>query len=196
MKNIAVYCSSSDILHKDYFDVAEKTGKVIGDNGYTLIYGGGKTGLMGKVAESTHNNKGKVTGVFPKIFIDKDLAYEKADEFIITEDMYERKKTMAEKADAFIVLPGGFGTLEEVLDVITQKQLEIHKKPIVFINTRGYYNKLIEMFEVTYEENTAKTQHRDLYYVTDNIEDAFKHIKNYTPPILPQKWHLKAKLEK
>ncbi len=187
-KNITVYCSASDVLSPDYFKSAEATGMAIGNHGFTLIYGGGNTGLMGRVAEYTQKYKGKVVGAIPAFMKELDLAYTQADELIINSDMYERKKTLSDRADAFITLPGGFGTLEEVLEVITQKQLQLHQKPIVFINTNGFYNKLVEMFEVLFKEKTAKEVYRDLYYVTESVEDAFNYIESYVPPEFPKKW--------
>ncbi|MES2437384.1 MAG: TIGR00730 family Rossman fold protein [Patescibacteria group bacterium] len=188
IKNIAVYCSSSDVLSSQYFTAAKETGTAIGANMYSLVYGGGNTGLMGSVAEYTQKANGTVVAVIPKAMEVLGLAYSTAEELIVTSDMYERKKIMSDRADAFITLAGGFGTLEEVLEVITQKQLHLHSKPIVFVNTNKFYDKLIEMFEVLFKEKTAKELYRDLYYVTATVEDAFEYIKKYTPPELPTKW--------
>lgn len=188
IKNIAVYCSSSDALSEEYFAVAKEVGEYIGKNGYNLVWGGSNVGLMGQVADSTKGAGGKVIGVIPKAIEKEKIVYQNADEMIVTDDLYQRKKIMFEKSDALIALVGGFGTIEEVVEILTLKQLLLHQKPIVFINTRNFYDPLIAQFELMYKEKVAKEVYRALYYIANTVEDAFNYLTNYVPVELPKKW--------
>jgi len=188
IKSIAVYCSSSDIIHVDYFNAADELGKAMAKHSIQLVYGGGMVGLMGAVANSVKANKGTTCGVVPKALNIDNVVNDIDDELIITEGMRERKAVMDEKADAFIGLPGGFGTFEEMFEVLTLKQLGYHNKPIVFLNIRGYYNKLFEMFEHVYEEKFAKEQYKILYHISDSVEETMHYLKTYQAPDLPEKW--------
>jgi hypothetical protein len=188
MKKICVFCSSSDALDKIYYDETESLAKLIIQNGYQLIYGGARVGMMGRLAKLVNGNGGKVTGVIPELIFNKNIA-EPSVELIVTEDMKSRKAKMAELSDAFIALPGGFGTLEELCEVITLKQLEYHHKPVVIINTEGFYDKLIEFFEVFYQGNFAKSDYKALYFVANNSPDAIEYIANYAPAKLESKWY-------
>lgn len=188
MKALAVYCSSSDVIHQDYFVAAIKLGKAMAENDYQLVYGGGMVGLMGAVARSVKDNGGKTLGVVPKALNIDKVVNDIDDELIVTVGMRERKAIMDEKACAFVGLPGGFGTFEEMFEVLTLKQLGYHNKAIVFLNIRGYYNHLLDMFEHIYAEGFAKEQYRVLYHVSESVEDALKYLKNYQPHKLPDKW--------
>ncbi len=190
MKSIAVYCSSSDIIHQDYFKIAQQLGKLMAENKSQLVYGGGVVGLMGEVARSVKDNGGKTLGVVPKALNIKNVVHDIDDELIITDGMRERKAIMDERADAFVGLPGGFGTFEEMFEVLTLKQLGYHNKPIVFLNVRGYYDKLLEMFEHIYAEKFAKEQYRVLYHVCETAEETIGYLENYQPPNLPDKWFI------
>ncbi|MEW5819483.1 MAG: TIGR00730 family Rossman fold protein [Cyanobacteriota bacterium] len=189
INKICVYSSSSDAVKQIYFDEAEKLGILIAQNSYTLVYGGANVGLMGKIAESVYLNKGKVIGIMPEALTDKGITFDKADELIVTKNMYERKATMAKLSDAFIALPGGFGTLEELLEILTHRQLLFHNKPVVLINTDNYYYKLIEVFEHIYNENFAKPDYREMYYLAPDAVSAINYIKNYKPVALVNKWY-------
>ncbi len=188
MKTIAVYCSSSDVIHQDYFKAAAQLGQLMASKGFQLVYGGGAVGLMGEVARSIKSQGGKTIGVVPKALNIENVVNDIDDELIITDGMRERKAIMDERADAFIGLPGGFGTFEEMFEVLTLKQLGYHNKPIIFLNIRGYYNKLFEMFEHIYQEQFAKSQYRVLYHISESAEDCIKYIDSYQPPQLPDKW--------
>ena len=187
-KTICVYSSSSDGVDKRYFDVAHQLGRHMAQNNYGLIYGGAAIGLMGAVARAVHEHGGKVVGIIPEFLKQYDIAYEKADQLIVTQTMRERKALMEERADAFIGLPGGFGTLEEILEMITLKQLQLHSKPVVILNTGNFYNRLIDLFEHSYAEKFAKEMHRKLYYIASNVEEAILYIDRYQPPELVKKW--------
>ena len=190
MKSIAVYCSSSDIIHQEYFNAAKQLGESMANNNLQLVYGGGIVGLMGAVARSVKQNGGKTLGVIPKALNIDKVVNDIDDELIITDGMRERKAIMDERADAFVGLPGGFGTFEEMFEVLTLKQLGYHDKAIVFLNIKGYYNKLLEMFEHIYAEKFAKEQYRVLYHVSDTVDDAISYLADYEAPDLPAKWFI------
>ena len=188
MKTICVYCSSSDAVAPEFVSAAESLGKGIGSRGLTLVFGGCKVGLMGAVARATKSAGGKVIGVIPDSMHARGIAWEGCDEVVVTHDMAARKLNMESHADAFIALPGGFGTLEEITQAITLKQLQYHEKPVVFINTNGFYDPLLAFFEHTYELNFAKASYRELYHVAANTEEVFGYLERYSPPKLASKW--------
>ncbi|WP_054719677.1 LOG family protein [Marinifilum fragile] len=186
--NICVFCSSSNSLDKAYFNEATELGRLIGTNHHGLVYGGTNVGLMNEVAQSVKISGGKVLGVIPKLINDYGISADFLDELIITPDMAERKKLLRDKSDAFIALPGGFGTLEEILEVITLKQLGYHNKPIVFINTNDFYGNLKAQFELSYQEKFAKPEYSKLFYFAANYKDAISYIENYKQEVREIKW--------
>ncbi len=188
-KTICVFSSSSDAVAKDYFDAADEMGKQIVQNGYTLVYGGGAIGLMGAMARSVHRFGGKVIGVIPEKLNKPGIVYENADQLIVTRTMRERKALMEEHADAFAGMPGGFGTLEEILEIITLKQIQTHQKPIVLLDTCNFYQPLILLFEQIYRERFAKSIHRQLYHIAPTVPSAMEYLRSYIPPLLPEKWY-------
>jgi cytokinin riboside 5'-monophosphate phosphoribohydrolase len=185
---ICVYCSSSNALGDIYFNTAKNLGQLIGENGHSLIYGGANVGLMEQVAKTVKEFNGKITGIIPQKIHDKLLSSDHPDELIVTPTMDERKALMRELSDAFIALPGGFGTLEEILEVITLKQLDYHRKPIVFINVNDYFSDLFSQFEKSYSENFAKENYRKLYTSVDTPEDAINYILEYQYEDMGPKW--------
>ncbi|MDF1546948.1 MAG: TIGR00730 family Rossman fold protein [Bacteroidales bacterium] len=190
MKNICVFCSSSDVVADIFKQEAKNLGNLLLNESISLIYGGAKVGMMGILAKTIIEGKGHVIGVIPELIHQHRLAEEAVSELIITEDMKSRKAKMAELSDAFIALPGGFGTLEELVEVITLKQLGYHQKPIVIINTSGFYDKLVALFEMYYDTKFAKGEYRQLYYFADNPEDAINYLKNYNhQELLVNKWY-------
>lgn len=176
---ICVFCSSSNAVNNVYFDAADKLGLLIARDKHTLVYGGANVGLMEHVAKTVSQNKARIVGIIPQKIYDKVLASSLPDEMIVTPTMDERKRKMRELSDAFIALPGGFGTLEEILEVITLKQLDYHHKPIVFINTNNFYGHLIQQFEHSYSELFAKEHYRKIYTVVNTPEEAMHYINNY-----------------
>ena len=189
-KKICVFCSSSDALRKPFYDAAEELGIIMGNKKYTLIHGGGQIGLMGAMGRSVKANGGKVIGVIPEKLNKKGIVSENDDEIIVTKDMGARKAKMCELADAFIALPGGFGTLEEILEVITLKQLKYHTKPIVFINSENFYYNLFSQFEILYQEKFAKEDYKKLYAIVSNAAEAIEYIEKYNYEIIQDKWFL------
>lgn len=186
--DICVFCSSSNAIDNRYFEAAEKLGHLISLRNHSLVYGGANVGLMEKVAITVRQNKGRILGVIPQKIYDKNLGSEHPDEIQITKTMDERKALMRERSDAFIALPGGFGTLEEVIEVITLKQLDYHRKPIVFINTLGFFNDLFAQFQKSFDESFAKESYRNLYHIANSPEEAIDYIENYTFEDLGPKW--------
>ena len=178
LQNICVYCSSSNRIAAHYFEMADEMGRLLAKQGYTLVYGGGNVGLMGQMARAVHAHGGRVVGVIPeRLKAVEGVAYDVADKLVITETMQQRKAIMYTRADAFLVLPGGFGTLEEFLEVLTLRQLGYHDKPIALINTDGFYDPLLELFAHFFDEHFARDRTRGLYYVASDPEDALQHLE-------------------
>lgn len=189
IKSVCVFSSSSSAINSIYSDTAEELGKRLGEEGMDLIFGGADVGLMGVIARTAKNHGSRVTGVIPGLLADKGIAYHAADELIVSNDLRDRKGIIESRSDAFIALPGGFGTMEEIMEILTLKQLRLHNKPVVFINTNSYYDNLIAQFEKGFEENFAKKKYEELYYVSGSAGDAIDYIKCYTPMQLPEKWY-------
>jgi uncharacterized protein (TIGR00730 family) len=187
-KVICVYSSSSCAIDKVYFEAAEELGREIAKRGDVFLYGGGLTGLMGAAAKAVHINGGRVVGVIPKALNVKGIVYETCDELVVTDGMRERKALMDSRSDAFVSLPGGYGTLEETLEIITLKQLRYHNKPIVILNIHGFYDKLLEQFEITIDQKFAKEDCKKLYYVTDSVQNALNYVDEYAPMVFKDKW--------
>ena len=186
--NICVFSSSSNAINNVYFQEAENLGKLIAKGNHTLINGGANVGLMEAVTIAASQAGAKTIGIIPEKLIGRSLVSENSHEVVITIDMQDRKSRMRDISDAFIALPGGFGTLEEILEVITLRQLSYHSKPIVFINTNNFFDYLFKQFEVSYHEMFAKEIYRELYFVAKTAEEALEFIANYTPVELDSKW--------
>lgn len=152
MKNICVFCGSSYGNNKMYSQHAVKIGKLIGANGLNLVYGGGKLGLMGEVANAVINSGGNVFGVIPHFFLEQEIGDVTNTDLLCVDSMHERKEKMAEMADAFIVLPGGYGTLEEFAEIVTWAKLRIHNKPIALLNVNGFFDSLLNFFDHAFNE--------------------------------------------
>ena len=180
IKSICVFCGSSESVDKSYKMVATELGRAIGKKGIDLVYGGASIGLMGCVARGVHEEKGKVIGILPEFFRIKDIEYLDADELIVTKDMRERKAKMDDRSDAFIVLPGGVGTLEEAIEILSMRQLKLSDKPLVFINTQGFYDKLNDTFASMIDLHFAKENIRNMYAMTPDPQSALEYIFNST----------------
>ena len=187
-RSICVFSSSSDAVAPHYVELAESFGAMLARRQMGLVYGGGRVGLMGVLARAVHAHGGTVVGVIPDFLRAQEVAYEDADELIITRDLRERKAIMESRSDAFVALPGGFGTLEEILEILTLKQLATHAKPVVFLNARGFFDPLLALFEQLYREQFAKAQTRDHYHVAGAAHEALDHIERYQPPAAVTKW--------
>ncbi len=169
--NICVFGASSDNIDQEYIAAGEKLGREMAAAGHELIFGGGQTGLMGAVARGMESGGGKITGVAPTFFNKPGILVEKYHEFIFTETMRERKEIMDQKAEAFIMTPGGIGTMEEFFEIYTLKQLNRHNKPIGILNVNGYYNELIQMLVHTAEKGFMDMKCIELFCVSDSASE-------------------------
>ena len=176
-KLLCVYCASSDRLDPKYYAAATELGTLLVKQGWGLVYGGGKTGLMGAVARATKAAGGKVVGVIPEFMKVRELAFDEADELISVITMRERKLLMETRADAFVTLPGGFGTLEEIMEILTLRQLDVVRKPCVFLNQDGFYDDLIRLFEKMLAEKFFKPANMDLFRVANTVPEIFPQIE-------------------
>ncbi len=182
------YTSSSDAVDDRYRAVARNLGYRIGERGDALVYGGTDVGLMGVLALATREAGGHVTGVLPQLMADRGLADHACDELLITDGMGDRKRAMYERADAFVALPGGLGTMEELLEVLTLKQLGFHAKPIVLVDVDGFWQPLLAVFSHLFEQGFAKPEYAGLWHVAATVDDLFDHVDAYEPAELPTKW--------
>jgi hypothetical protein len=187
-KLLCVYCSSSDRLDAKYYAAAEAFGRAMAARGWGLVYGGGKTGLMGAVARAVKSEGGRVIGVIPEFMKAKELAYDGADEIVTVLTMRERKTIMETRADAFVALPGGWGTLEEMMEIITLRSLNVLCKPCVFFNQDGFYDDLLRFFEKMTREQFNKPSHRELYAVAATVEEIFTQLDDFRPSAAESKW--------
>lgn len=178
IKRVAVYAASSSQVSSEYIDAAAELGRTLAAEGIEIVYGAGKVGLMGALADAALDAGGKVTGVIPQFMVDNGWCREKLTNLIVTPDMHTRKEKIVSLADATIALPGGVGTLEELMEIITWKQLGLYTNPIVILNTRGYFNPLKEMFERAVEEKFMREIHRNLWSIADTPRQAADLIRN------------------
>ena len=185
---ICVFSSSSDAIDREFFASALEVGMEIGLRNGTLVFGGTSVGLMGAVARATQKHGGQVLGVLPGFMRARGIAFASADEMIITRDMRERKATMESRSDAFLALPGGFGTLEEMIEIITLKQLKQHAKPIVFLDINSFYRPLQRLFEHMITNHFAKEAMRKIYHFAPDVPSAFQYLDTYEPPVIDEKW--------
>jgi cytokinin riboside 5'-monophosphate phosphoribohydrolase len=184
--NICVFCSSSNAVDPTFFSAARRLGKMMAQRGDTLVYGGADIGLMGTIAEAVKTGGGSVVGVMPTVLQKMRIVFSDADEFIVTQDMRERKAIMETRADAFVVLPGGFGTLEELAEILTLRQIGVHAKPIVILNTADYYAPLVALFEHFYAQRFSQPW-RHLYYIASEVPEIFDYLDTYQPDATPDK---------
>ncbi|HUI70280.1 MAG TPA: TIGR00730 family Rossman fold protein [Spirochaetia bacterium] len=185
---VCVFCSSSDAVDPVYFAAATEMGALIGAGGHTLVYGGGRVGMMGAVARAVHGNGGRVVGVIPEFMHRKGVAYEKCDELTVTADMRERKARMMETSEAFVALPGGFGTLEELSELITQLQFGIIVRPLALVNTKSFFDPLAALFQRFYQDRFAKPELGQVLTLVPDPAEAMRHIHAFVPPRLVSKW--------
>jgi uncharacterized protein (TIGR00730 family) len=187
-KLLCVYCSSSDRLDPKYYDAAAELGREMVARGWGLVYGGGKTGLMGAVARAVKSGGGRVVGVIPEFMKVRELAFDEADELVTVITMRERKLLMETRADAFVALPGGFGTLEEIMEILTLRQLEVVKKPCVFFNQAGFYDELLRFFDRMLADKFFKPSNMDLFRVAVTVPGIFDQIEIAHGVKVESKW--------
>jgi hypothetical protein len=171
MKSVCVYCGSASGVYEEHMSSASSLGAALAERGLQLVYGGAKVGLMGAVADGALSKGGRVVGVMPRGLQRYEVEHRGLSELIWTADLHERKREMAERADGFVVLPGGFGTLEEALEVISWKQLRMFDKPIVLLNTRGFFQPLVALAESVVQHGFAYARAEALFTVVSQVED-------------------------
>ena len=183
INSVCVYCASSTKIDPVYCDAAHWLGTLLGLHRIRLVNGAGSTGLMAVVANAVLAQGGEVTGVIPRFMVERGWHHKGLTRLIEVEDMHERKKTMADLSDAVIALPGGCGTLEELLEAITWKQLGLSLRPIVLLNTKGYFNPLLDMLDKAIDENFMREQHRAIWQVADTPDEAMRQIISAQSPV-------------
>lgn len=171
IQSICVYCGASTQSAPIFKEVTEKLGKILVDHNIHLVYGGGRLGLMGALADSINKLKGRVFGYMTKHLENTEKSHSEISDLYILETMHARKQAMFEKADAFVVLPGGFGTLDEFFEILTWKQLQLHHRPIIVINAHGYWNPLRALLESVTNHHFARPEHLKLVHFIENVED-------------------------
>lgn len=189
MKSIAIFCGSTLGSDAIFAETAHKTGQLIAEQGKTLVYGGGRSGLMGIVADSALNAGGQVIGVIPQGLVDRELAHPHLTELHIVKNMHERKTMMADLSDGFIALPGGAGTIEEIFEQWTWAQLGIHLKPCAFLNVEGFYNHLLQFIQLTTDKEFTRSRFTDALIHSDSIESILNTFESFQAP--EPKWGVK-----
>ncbi|MEO7767169.1 MAG: TIGR00730 family Rossman fold protein [Ferruginibacter sp.] len=182
MKRLSVFCGSSMGNKPGFKNTAVKLGVAMCQRKIDLVYGGAKVGLMGTIADSVLAAGGKVTGVLPRFLQEKELAHEGLTELILVDTMHERKTRMNELCDGVLALPGGFGTLEELFEILTWSQLGLHHKPMGILNIEGFYNNLNLLILTMVENGFLKAIHRDMLIIDQNIEVVLDRMENYKAP--------------
>lgn len=181
IKNVCVFASSSNYLKDIFYSDAAKLGTLLAKAGMNIVYGGSRLGMMYACAGAVKHYGGKIVAVMPQKLFEFGVANpDDCDEFILTKGMRERKAKMDEVSDAVVALAGGFGTLEEISEMIVQKQLGYNCKPVVILNTDGFYNNLIRFFDEIIDKNFAKECSRNLYYIANSPEDVIHYLQNYS----------------
>jgi len=186
--NVCFFCASSEALEPKYYTEAEKIASIVAKKNWTVVTGGSKIGLMKTLTLSALKNNGKTIGIIPSSFAEKGLACFDNTKLILTKDMSERKNKLFEISDAFVILPGGFGTLDEMLEIITLRQVGVYNKPIAIFNQDGFFDGLLKQFEVFFDNKFAKKQNKKAFFVTDSIEKIIDHIENFKVEEIDDYW--------
>ena len=187
MKSIVVFCGSSKGINDKYEKEAFSLGETLAKAKFRLVYGGAKIGIMGQVASGALANNGEVVGVIPEFLMKKEVFHPNLTELIITRDMHERKLKMHELSDGILMLPGGYGTLEEFFEMLTWAQLGLHQFPIGILNTNGFYNSLLKMMQHMVDQGFVKQENYDMILVAESIDALLIKMDNYKPIPIP-KW--------
>lgn len=192
-RRITVFCGSGSGNNGVFREHAYELGVALAEREIELVYGGARVGIMGAVADGTLSAGGKVTGVFPEFLQSLEIAHEGLSELIIVESMHERKTIMNELCDAVIALPGGYGTLEELFEMLTWAQLGLHSKPVAMLNSAGYYNGLIDLLGNMVDIGFLKEINRQMLLIDESIDGLFKKLESYVAPDV-KKWLSKDKI--
>lgn len=186
-KSVVVFCASSPGFDPIWMQMAYGAGRHLAQQGITLVYGGGRVGLMGAVADGALSNNGTVLGVIPHFLNSKEIGHSGVTELIAVDNMHQRKMKMNDLSEAIIALPGGYGTLEELFEMVTWAQLGLHKKPVGLLNINGFYDHLIAFVNNMVEVGLLNKQNQEMLLVADNIEELLAKMNSYIPPEVP-KW--------
>lgn len=178
LTSVCVFCGSSDAADPEFLSAATALGRALADAKLKLVYGGGGVGLMGAVAHSAHKAGGEVLGIIPEFLLSKERVLEEV-EHVVVDNMHQRKMMMFDKSDSFVILPGGIGTLEEVVELLSWRRLDLHAKPVVFYNPRNFWRPLFETFQMTVDENLTPAGFMDSYVSVDRIEDVVPSLLHY-----------------
>ena len=181
MKNVAVYCASSSQVKQVYFDEAYRLGQLLAQEQIGVVYGDGGIGLMGALAKGVLAEKGEITGVIPQFMVDEGWNNPASTRTIVVQTMHERKAKIADLADAMVALPGGIGTFEELLECLTWKQLGLHTKPVVILNTCGYYDSLLAAIDRMVAEHFIRPVHKEMFAVVNTAEEVIPALLNAKP---------------
>ena len=187
INTVCVFASSCNYLDETYYEAAKELGTLLAGADMDMVYGGSCLGLMWACAQKVKENGGRIIGVMPQKLHEMDVFSDYCDEFYLTPCMRSRKAKMDELSDALVALPGGFGTLEELSEMIVQKQLGYNQKAIVILNTNGFYNKLLDFFEEIINQKFANKKAQKLYFLADTAQEAVEYLKNYAPEDLAVK---------
>jgi uncharacterized protein (TIGR00730 family) len=182
LKQITVFCGSSPGSQPEYMQAAAWLGKVLASRELVLVYGGGNVGMMGQIAKAAGDAGGKVIGVIPRGLVEREVALTSLADLRVVENMHERKALMAELADGFIALPGGFGTLEETFEILTWGQLGLHKKPCGLLNVAGYFDRLLAFLDHVAGQHFIEPEHRAMLLVEEDPEVLLEKMTGYIPP--------------
>ncbi|MDB4944431.1 MAG: Lysine decarboxylase family [Labilithrix sp.] len=188
MRSICVFCGSRMGASPAFATAAAAMGRAIAGRGLELVYGGAKVGLMGVMADAALAHGGRVVGIIPRALVDKEVAHDGLAELIVTGSMHERKDRMIQQADAFVALPGGFGTYDELFEVITLAQIGFHAKPSALLDVDGYYAPFVALLRHTIEASFAQPEHAGLVVVDDDADRLVDKLLAWTMPALPNKW--------
>jgi uncharacterized protein (TIGR00730 family) len=186
-RRICVFCGSSSGVRSEYAQAAQTIGRLICRHGIELVYGGGNVGLMGTLADACLQEGGRVIGVIPQALADKEVAHTGLTELRVVSSMHQRKSVMADLSDAFVALPGGYGTWEELFEVLSWSQLGIQRKACGLLNVNGYYDPLLELADKSVSEGFLREAHRDLLLSDDDPERLLERLSRYSVPAV-EKW--------
>ncbi len=171
IKSLCVYCGSSDRGRPAHHDAALRLGRIMAKAGIRLVYGGGRIGMMGRIADAVMEGGGEVTGIIPRFLEQVEVGHSGVTQLIVTDNMHDRKQKMAEMSDAFLIMPGGLGTLEETFEILTWKQLGLHEKPVIIADIGGYWRHLTDLVDHMIDESYAKPENRALFQVIDSVDE-------------------------
>lgn len=187
IQSLCVYCGSASQVRKSHLQAARELGRLAAGAGVSLVYGGGRVGMMGAVAEGAQSAGGRVIGIIPQHLEDLEAGNREVDEYLVVNSMHERKQLMAERSDAFCALPGGFGTLDETFEIITWRQLKLHDKPVILVNIDGYWDPLLRLVEHQVAEGYLRGNPADLFLTVERVDQVLDTAASAPRPSLPDK---------